>query len=125
MITAYFQNIENTINSSSPVRSSSLYKDEREDEILFLRGGIRFVDGSFLHFREFVQIKRDLPVNRYTYVYHYQGADEKMIFRYDNAPHYPKLPTAPHHKHIGESDVIAVNPPNLEEVIQEIERLIA
>ena len=124
MITVYLRSIENTINSSSVVRTSSLYKDEREDEILFLRGDIRFTDGSYLHFREFVQIKVDLPPNPYTYAYHYQDVEEKLIFRYDNAPHYPELPSAPHHKHIGEKDVISASPPNLEEVIHEIERLI-
>jgi len=47
-----------------------------------------------------------------------------MIFRYDNAPHFPDIPTAPHHKHIGENDVVAANAPDLESVLKEIEALI-
>jgi hypothetical protein len=44
-----------------------------------------------------------------------------MVFRYDNAPHFPHLPTAPHHKHIGESNVIAADAPDLQTVLNEIE----
>lgn len=47
-----------------------------------------------------------------------------MVFRYDNPPHFPKLPTALHHKHIEENDVIAANATNLQSVLKEIESLI-
>lgn len=47
-----------------------------------------------------------------------------MIFRYDNAPHFPKLSTAPHHKYIGENDVAAADIPDLQSVLKEIEGLI-
>jgi len=50
--------------------------------------------------------------------------DETMIFRYDNAPHFPKLSTAPHHKYIGENDVAAADIPDLQSVLKEIEGLI-
>jgi len=106
------------------VRSSNIYKDEREAEIIFLRGEIRFADDSYLHFREFVQLKQGQPPNRYKYAFHHQRADETILFRYDNARHYPDLPTAPHHKHIGEEDVIASNPSDLQFVLKEIEALI-
>ncbi len=59
-----------------------------------------------------------------SYSYHYQNTDEALVFRYDNAPHYPDLNTAPHHKHLGEKDVISASPPDLEEVLREIEKLI-
>ena len=49
MISTYIQSIESTIKSSSLVRTSTFYKDEREDEILFLRGELHFIDGSSLH----------------------------------------------------------------------------
>lgn len=34
------------------------------------------------------------------------------------------LSTAPHHKHVGETDVIAANAPDLQSVLKEIEGLI-
>ncbi|MFZ5909439.1 MAG: toxin-antitoxin system TumE family protein [Chloroflexota bacterium] len=61
---------------------------------------------------------------RYKYAYHYQRADETVIFRYDNTRHFSNLPTAPHHKHIGETEVIAANAPDLQSVLKEIEAII-
>jgi len=51
-------------------------------------------------------------------------ANGTVIFRYDNAPHFPNLPTAPHHKHIGETEVNAVIVPDLQSVLKEIEAII-
>ena len=47
-----------------------------------------------------------------------------MVFRYDNAPHFPHLPTAPHHKHVGEIEVVAADAPDLQSVLKEIEGMI-
>ncbi len=124
MIDDYYRAIQEAIESCSVARSRTIYKDEREDKILFLRGDIHFSDGSHLHFREFVQFKQGQPPNRYTYAYHYQSADETLIFRYDDTDHFLHLPTAPHHKHVGETDVIAANAPDLQSVLKEIEGLI-
>jgi hypothetical protein len=46
------------------------------------------------------------------------------IFRYDDTDHFLELPTAPHHKHVGESDVIAASAPDLQSVLKEIEGMI-
>jgi hypothetical protein len=59
-----------------------------------------------------------------TYTYHYQRADGTLVFRYDNAPHYPDLPSAPHHKHIGKNDILAAEMPDLFQVLKEIEDII-
>ncbi len=50
------------------------------------------------------------------YVYHYQRADGRQVFRYDNAPHYPDLPGFPEHKHEGER-VSSAPVPDLSEVL--------
>jgi Family of unknown function (DUF6516) len=124
MIDEYYRAIEAAIRSCRVARSHTIYKDEREDEIIFLRGDIYFSDGSRLHFREFVQIKQRQSPNRYTYAYHYQSADGILIFRYDDTDHFPNLPTAPNHKHIGETDVVVADAPDLGSVLKEIEGLI-
>jgi hypothetical protein len=83
-----------------------------------------FKDGSRLHFREFVQVKIGKPVDRYMYVFQYMDSNDALIFRYDDTRHFPHLPTAPHHKHIGENEVVAANAPDLESVLKEIKALI-
>jgi hypothetical protein len=46
-----------------------------------------------------------------------------VIFRYDNAPHYPHIFTYPHHKHVG-SAVEPAQVPDFSDVLREIEQLI-
>ena len=102
MIDEYVRAIEEAIAALSEItRGSVIYKDEREADFIFLRGEIKFIDGSQLHLREFVQLKQGQPSNRYKYAYHYQRADGTIILRYDNARHYLDLSTAPHHNTLG------------------------
>jgi hypothetical protein len=54
----------------------------------------------------------------------YQRADKRVIFLYDNARHYLDLSTAPHHKHVGENDIVAANAPDLQSVLKEIKAFI-
>ena len=81
-----------------------------------------FKNGSRLHFRELVT--SEPSVQWVSYTYHYMRADETLIFRYDDSDHFPNLPSAPHHKHVGENDVIAADSPDLQSVLKEIEALI-
>lgn len=126
MIDEYVRAIEEAIAALGDlVNGSVLYKEEREADFLFLRGEVKLADGSQLHFREYVQLKQGQSPNRYKYAYHYQRADEAVILRYDNARHYLDLSTAPHHKHVGENNVMAANASDLQSVLREIETLIA
>jgi hypothetical protein len=106
----------------SPFVNDFQTQHEDRGEVWFLRGNVYFIDNSLLHFRELF-VGQDNPFKK-TYAYHYQRADGRMVFRYDNAPHFPELPAAPHHKHIGETDVIAADAPDLQSVLKEIEGLI-
>ena len=124
MIEDYFRQIAALITSSYAVHSSSMTYDKRSTHIGFIRGSIYFLDGSLLHLREFVNIQHG--IERYMYAYHYQRPDGAFVFRYDNTPHFPDLPTFPHHKHDGsESKVVSTAPPNLQAVLAEIQDLLA
>lgn len=124
MIDAYFQALQATLVASPAVRMPEVTLSKRSSHVGYVRGEVYFVDGSLLHFREFVNLQGDLQ--RYTYAYHYQRADGQFVFRYDDTAHYPDLPNAPHHKHDGHEDhVIAATPPDLSTVLKEIEALIA
>ncbi len=58
------------------------------------------------------------------YVFQYMRADGSLVFRYDDTKHFPNLSSAPHHKHVGETEVIAADAPDLQSVLKEIEALI-
>jgi len=59
------------------------------------------------------------------YRYHYMNKANEMIFRYDNAKHYPGLKTFPHHKHVSSETVLENEEPDMSDVLIEIEKLIS
>ena len=91
--------------------------------------GIKFSCDLHLHNGSHLSVVEQLePVgkrdfNRVAYKFHYQDQDGVLIFRYDNAPHYPHLATFPDHKHVGDT-VVETEPPDLNDVLTEIDGII-
>lgn len=73
--------------------------DHRSSNLGLISGVLRFNNDSKLHFKEFVNTLAEEP--KLMYAYHYQNAEDSLIFRYDNAAHKPAL-AQPHHKHLPE-----------------------
>jgi hypothetical protein len=96
----------------------TLQVDQRSAVRGFIAGSLQFADGSTLHFREFVDASQVEP--KIMYAYHYQDADHRLIFRYDNAAHRLTLPR-PAHKHT-ESGVEVSPVPTLSEILDHILR---
>jgi hypothetical protein len=120
-IAGYFRYVSGILALSPAVKSQDVHTEKRTPTEGFLRGDVLIKDGSRLHLRELVTTEPS--VQRVSYTYHYQSADGMMVFRYDDTDHFPKLPSAPHHKHTGEKDVIAANAPDLQSVLNEIEAM--
>jgi uncharacterized protein DUF6516 len=86
----------------SALRQSPIVKDLEvaelieEEDVQFLRAKAEMRDGSLLHVREL--FFRDHS----KYSYHWQTQTGVFLLRWDDAPHYPEIPTFPHHKHEGE-----------------------
>jgi hypothetical protein len=71
MIDEYVRAVEEAIGAlGNLTHGSVIYKEEREANFIFLRGEVKFADGSQLHFREFVQLREGQSPNRYKYAYH-------------------------------------------------------
>lgn len=125
-IDTYFQQLRDLIEASSLVASFNVTYDRRSTHEGFIAGELHFVDGSILHVREYVDV--EITVERLMYVYQYLDAAGALVFRYDNTGHHRKLklPTYPHHKHVGsEENVLAVKAPEMVSVLEEIEQLVA
>lgn len=86
----------NALTTSGRIARVSLETDARSKVRGLIVGTLLFEDDSELHFREFIDLT--LPEPKVMYVYHYQDASNKLIFRYDNATHRPAL-SQPAHKH--------------------------
>ena len=118
-IAEYFDRIEALIR-----RLDRAYVERYEEEAIApdranLRLRIRFWTGQMLELNEAVTAVEG-RVEHLAYRYHLQDEDGGLIFRYDNAPHFRKIESFPHHKHLRE-DVAAVNQPSILDVIAEAE----
>jgi len=84
-----------------------------------LRIRLRFADQALLEISEALVLVVGEP-QWLSYRYHYQDPSMGLVFRYDNAPHHPEVPTHPDHRHIGD-DVLASPHPSIEQVLQEVQ----
>jgi hypothetical protein len=97
--------------------------EKYEEEILTsrranLRVRVRFSKGQLFELNEAVIVDGEI-LKHLSYRYHFQDKSNQLIFRYDNTPHFPKLETFPHHKHLPKQ-VIAAEKPSVTEIIREI-----
>lgn len=82
-----------------------------------LRIRVRFENERLLEINEAMVIDGNV-LTHLDYRYHCQDADNRLIFRYDSTPHFPDLPTFPHHKHLPES-ILAAERPEILHVLAE------
>ena len=120
MIQSYFDQIKASIDryaTASFVLDSSVHFEVRPGDQGYLAGSVTFADGSVLHFAEFLDAVRGV-MDRLMYTYHYQDANNGLIFRYDNARHRPLLRSL-EHKHTPEQ-VVETPAPTLNDALTEI-----
>ena len=120
MISSYFEDIENAISSFKNIRFYSIEKKHYSHTKGLLKGIIIFTNNYKL---EFMEIKDTDISFKYKYKYQLMDKHNNLIFRYDNAPHYPTLESFPHHKHLPAATV-ASEEPNFIDILLEIRKLI-
>jgi len=87
-----------------------------------VRVQLRFWDESLLEIREDLIIDQRMIIKN-QYSYHYQKGNQ-VLFRYDNSSHHPHLANFPHHKHIADGEVIPATPPDLRDILREIDSIL-
>ena len=80
-------------------------------------GVINFTNNTELSFME---LKNTKILGKIKYKYHFMDNEKQLIFRYDNAKHYPEISTYPHHKHIS-SKITESEEPELIDILIEIQ----
>ena len=92
----------------------------REGELLRMRAKIFFKDESTLEIKEYIFSNRERK-----YSYHWMDNNQNLLVRWDNAEHWKKITTFPHHKHIKSiQNVESSFEINLEAVLKYIEKKI-
>ncbi|MEN0050604.1 MAG: DUF6516 family protein [Bacteroidota bacterium] len=121
MIIDYFKEVKDAIqNFAHIITDFSTQEKTYSDEKGFISGELFFVDDSKLDFAEVKEIGQESKIK---YRYHYMDEEKKLIFRYDNAKHYPNLSTFPNHKHTPQG-VIESEAPDMEMILKEIEAIV-
>lgn len=123
MIRRFVDNVEKIIASSSIILSSNIQKHfGPAGETVYIKGHLLFIDSSIMEIAIFaIESRNVLSIDKYRF--HYMGSNEQMLFRYDNAPHYPKIASHPHHKHTPDK-IIQTIVPSLKDVLNEISAII-
>lgn len=120
-IEEYFTHVYHLVQGLPHVQA-----ERYEEQILIVTRGnlrirLRFSDQALLEMSEAVVLVAE-ELRWLSYRYHYQDSSAAMLFRYDNAPHHPEIPTHPDHKHIRDCIVASVHP-SIEQVLQEVRTL--
>ena len=86
-----------------------------------IRARVVLADSSQLEFSEYMQRSSAGEIAVITYSYHWANADNQLIKRWDNAPHFPDLPGFPDHIHDGATrEVTSGQPMSISAVLDEI-----
>jgi hypothetical protein len=117
LLADYLDAIEHAVISLENVSVDNYLEEILTSERANLRIRIRFLNGQLLELNEAVVIEN----NKFTtldYRYHFQNESNQLLFRYDNAPHFPNLATFPHHKHLHNETIASEKPTILEVLIE-------
>ncbi len=117
LLSDYLERVEQAIQPCSNV-----YVERYEEEVLTpnrvnLRIRLRFSQTDLLEVNEAIVLANN-QLEFLDYRYHFQDENNDLVFRYDSTPHFPDLPSFPHHKHLL-NDTICSEKPELTEVLKE------
>ncbi|MDH2915908.1 MAG: DUF6516 family protein [Gallionella sp.] len=112
----YFAEVEASV-ARLPAYAESYAEEILTAERANLRIRLRFENGALLEINEALIVENG-TLKSLGYRYHFQRANNELIFRYDNTPHFPDLPSFPHHKHLRDA-VVATGKPDLLDVLKE------
>ena len=76
-----------------------------------LRARLELADGSQLEFSEYMQRSPAGEIAAITYSYHWADANNQLLTRWDNTPHFPDLPGFPDHIHDGATGQVTTGQP--------------
>lgn len=117
LIADYFSEIEQALLALENADVERYVEEILTPERATLRVRVRFSQGHLLEINEALVVAADV-LTWLDYRYHCQTERNHLIFRYDCTPHFPDLPSFPHHKHLRDQ-VIASEQPMLIAVLQE------
>lgn len=94
-IDEYFESVKDYILADSSVADLKVIKQVNRSNNGRLRARIRFLDDSVLEFSEFIEKSSGNEIQLVTYSYHWANAQNTLLRRWDNTPHFPQWENTP------------------------------
>ncbi len=116
MIEGYFSRIESLIQNFPDITTYAIRKTVYNNQQGCINGSIQFKNGCCL---EVVEVKQTDKAVKIKCRYYFMDPDQHLVFRYDNANHFPNINTLPHHKHFS-AGVKDCKEPTMENILLEI-----
>ena len=110
-IDAYLQAMKERFVTASIVTRFSVIRERATLVDGYLRARLALADGSQLEFSEYMQRSSAGEIVVITYSYLWADANNQLITRWDNTPHFPGLPGFPDHRHDGAMDEVTSGQP--------------
>ena len=123
MISAFIESVEEAISLSSIVVSSDIQKYfGPSNKEVYITGKLTFIDLSSLELSIYA-LDRGKKLICDKYRFQYMDSANRLVFRYDNAPHHKEISSFPMHKHLPDK-VIEAPLPDFKQLMDEISALI-
>ena len=104
---AYLDLIRFHLATSTFITEVDIVKDRASENQGQFRARLRLINGDFLEISEYFRIQEE-EVQTVEYRFQWMDPAKKTLRkRWDNAPHYPRLSSFPHHIHVGNSGEVA------------------
>lgn len=117
----YLESIKTRLLTDPIVVSFQIARERQTSAGGYLRAKLILLNASQLEFAEYFIVPDDGQVTVVTYNYHWATAQNELIQRWDNTPHYPDLSNFPHHLHMANSaDPIPAQPMSILAVLDEV-----
>lgn len=119
---SYLSSIETAIQSLSNAIVERYEEEFVSEERFNIRLRIRFSNGYLVEVNEALLLTEG-QITPIAYRYHCQDEKNRLLMRYDNRPHFPKLDHFPNHKHLPDK-VIPTSKPSIQQFLAEVQNFI-
>jgi hypothetical protein len=120
----HLESVKNLLLTDFRIKAYQIVREFEETQKCYIRARLTLSDGSFLEFSEYIEKGLENEIQITDYSYHWIDNDGRMLRRWDNTKHFPKLKNFPHHVHIGENEVASGAPINIFMILDEIAKII-
>jgi len=124
----YLESVRNFLLTDSRINRHQIMREYEDVEKSYIRARLTLADESFLEFSEYIEQGSGDEIAITKYSYHWIDKDGKMLRRWDNTNHFPKLKNAPHHTHTptgeAEETITPGAPTNIFIILDEIAKII-